>query len=92
MVELIPIVAIVMVFGIPIAAILTGHQRKMAELIHGKYQTQSDMGPLMHEIQSLRAEVQSLRNQVNEQAIVADDLRSFVQKTADVPARLDAGS
>jgi IS5 family transposase len=30
--ELIPIVAIVMVFGIPMLAIWTGHQKKMAQL------------------------------------------------------------
>jgi len=70
--ELIPLAGIVMVFGIPIAAILTHHQRKMTELIHGKHQ-QAQVNPeLMHEMASLRHQVAMLQDQVNQLAISAD--------------------
>lgn len=74
--ELIPIFVSVMIFAIPIAAILTSHQRKMAELIHGKQAEAMQMNPaVMHEIQSLRAEVARLRDQVNSQTLALEDLR-----------------
>ncbi|MBX3114995.1 MAG: hypothetical protein KF836_10560 [Fimbriimonadaceae bacterium] len=75
--ELIPIVAIMMVFGIPIAAILTTHQRKMAELIHGKQAEAQQINPaVMHELQTLRGEVSRLRDQVNSQTLALEDLRT----------------
>lgn len=71
------ILAIMMVFGIPIAAILTHHQRKMAELIHGKQAEAMQVNPaIMHEVQSLRAEVARLRDQVNSQTLAIEDLRT----------------
>ncbi|QYK53829.1 MAG: hypothetical protein KF824_02790 [Fimbriimonadaceae bacterium] len=87
--ELIPIVAIMMVFGIPIAAILTHHQRKMAELIHGKQAEAQQMNPaIMHEIQSLRGEVARLRDQVNSQTLELEDLRSPHIAAQDMSQRL----
>ena len=47
---MIPLAAVMLIFGIPIIIILTNHQRKMAELIHGK-QGQSaaqDLSPIYH--------------------------------------------
>lgn len=71
--SLIPIVAILMVFGIPLVAILTHHQRKMAELIHAK---RNDVNPLvMDEVQRLRNEVAQLRTELHEATIALDDLR-----------------
>jgi hypothetical protein len=71
--EMIPIVAILMVFGIPIIAILTHHQRKMAELIHSRGQ---DLNPtVMDEVQRLRSEVQQLRRELHETTIALDDVR-----------------
>lgn len=87
--ELIPIVAIMMVFGIPIAAILTHHQRKMAELIHGKQVEAQQLNPaIMHEIQSLRGEVARLRDQVNSQTLEIEDLRSPHIAAQDMSQRL----
>lgn len=75
--ELIPIVAILMVFGIPMVAILTHHQRKMAELIHGKNQENQTTGQMLHEVHQLRQEVERLRQSVNEQRIEMDDIRDL---------------
>ena len=83
--EVIPVIC---VFSIPIIAILTAHQRKMTELIHGSQKQQADMAPLMHEIQSLRQEVSDLRQKQNEQLIALDDLRSG----GSVQERLDQTS
>ena len=68
LVLLIPIFAILMIFGIPIVALLTGHQRKMAELYHkGVPDSQ-----VVHELQALRADVAELRDRVNQQMLMID--------------------
>ena len=75
--DLVPIFAIMMVFGIPIVAILTAHQRKMAELIHGRQEQSNNLSPLVQEVQNLRQEVFELRQRVNEQQIDLDDVKSL---------------
>lgn len=71
--EFIAVVAIVMVFGIPIVAILTHHQRKMAELIHRNH---AEVNPIVvEEVNRLREEVSQLRSQLNETTIALDDAR-----------------
>jgi hypothetical protein len=54
------------IFMIPIIAILTSHQRKMAEIIHAQPQVPTA------EINALRQEVAELRQLVNQQAIALD--------------------
>ncbi len=61
--------AILMTFGIPIIAILTHHQRKMAEII--RRQPQSDP-TLWREVEALRTQVTDLRDQVNELIVKTD--------------------
>lgn len=78
-----PIVAMVMVFGIPIIAILTHHQRKMAELINGRRDPNFD-AHVLHELQSLRAEVTRLNAKVNDITLAVDDHRSLQSRTQDV--------
>lgn len=77
--ELIPLLAIALVFGIPIVAILTSHQRKMAELIHHGQGDHQSQAALMHELQSLRAEMAQLRATVHQQALDLDDLRPLAR-------------
>lgn len=62
---LIPIVALM----IPIVALLTHHQRKMAEIVHRQGATPQ----VMHEVELLRAEVAHMRNLLNEQTISLDN-------------------
>lgn len=79
---LIPIVALT----IPIVAILTAHQRKMAEIIHQNRQPSG-------EIDALRHEIRELRSLVHQQSISLDDIRSrqaigSSQPTTEIRERL----
>jgi MFS-type transporter involved in bile tolerance (Atg22 family) len=83
---MIPLAAVMLIFGIPIIIILTNHQRKMAELIHGK-QGQSaaqDLSPIYHELKNLRDSVNSLSMNV-------DSLRHEVKAQGELADRLNAG-
>lgn len=66
---MIPVVALC----IPIVAILTKHQQKMAELLHGT------QGVAAEETHRMRNEVNQLRDLVAQQTIALDDLRSSVR-------------
>ena len=63
----IPILALL----IPIIAILTAHQRKMAELYAHQAQDQSNP-----EIAALRREIQELKGLIHQQAIAMDNVAS----------------
>jgi hypothetical protein len=62
----VPIIALM----IPIVAILTRHQRSMAELIHSK----SAVAP--NELDAIRQEIRELRTILHSQTIALDDIRS----------------
>lgn len=66
--------AVMAVFGIPIVAILTAHQRKMAQIINERHQVQqAAVNPQVAvELAQLRAEVARLRDVVNQQVLAAD--------------------
>ena len=69
---LIPIVAIVVPMLIPIVAILTKHQHRMAML----YRENSSVDrATMTEIQAMREEMRQLRALVHQQTIAMDDFR-----------------
>lgn len=70
--DLIPIVAIVATFSIPVVAILTYHQRKMTELIHGRVNQQQ---AAQLESQRIESEMRELRQLVHQQTIAIDDVR-----------------
>ncbi len=71
MVNVSPIIIPILIFLIPIIAILTAHQRKMAELIHGKENSQQNP-----EVAALRHEVYELKQLIHQQAIAIDNLTS----------------
>lgn len=71
---LIPII----IFMILIIAILTAHQRKMAEIVH----SQKNAGQ-PGEIEALRREIYELKQLVHQQAIAMDN---FVSRQAMPPA------
>lgn len=56
----------IIIFMIPIVAILTKHQQKMAEILHSRPQVPNE------EILALRREVADLRQLVHQQAIALD--------------------
>ncbi|MBS1706136.1 MAG: hypothetical protein JST40_09700 [Armatimonadetes bacterium] len=66
---LIPILTVALIFGIPIIAILTAHQRKMAELMHGN---PANNNHLIGEVQALRHEVQQLKEMLHTQMLAND--------------------
>ena len=76
---LIPIVAIVCTFSIPVVAILVHHQRRMAELIHQNHVKANQPNA---EVAALRQEVAQLRQLMHEQAIALDDIRSQTRALA----------
>lgn len=71
--EMAMVVMAMLFFGIPIIAILTHHQRKMAEIIHSRH---AEISPVvMDEVQRLRDEVSKLRTELYETTIALDDVR-----------------
>jgi len=66
----IPIVAIVLVFGIPIVAILSAHQRRMAELMHQRGNNTD--AELTREVLAMRREITELRDRVNALTVASD--------------------
>jgi hypothetical protein len=81
--DLVPIVALLLVFGIPIIAILTAHQQKMAKLIHGQ-RPQIDPA-VIEEIRSLRTEVSQLQDRVNTMMLDQDTARKLAASPPPVP-------
>jgi hypothetical protein len=72
----IAIPAILMMFGIPIVAILTSHQRKMAEIM--RQQPQAD-NRLQQQLDSIQLQLNDLRGMVQDHIIRTD------QPVASVP-------
>ena len=70
--DVMPFIIPIVVFMIPIVAILTHHQRKMAELLHGS-RAQALPNP---EIDAMRREIAELKQLVHQQAIALDSART----------------
>lgn len=67
----IPIFAILVVFGIPIIAILTAHQRRMTELIHRNQPQQVD--PMVQQqLATMQAQIADMRSMMQEHIINND--------------------
>lgn len=81
--DVFPIIALLIpitIFMIPIVAILTHHQRKMAEMMrHQQPHGQSN------EISEIRREMQELKQIVAQQAIQMDDFLTSQRKLTAVP-------
>ena len=73
--EMVVVVMAMLFFGVPIIAILTHHQRKMAELIHKNHQPEM-LPAVAEEINRLRSELQHMRTELNSTRIELDDLRT----------------
>lgn len=76
----------VLVFMIPIIAILTAHQRKMAELMHRPQQNpQADQ---------LSNEIQQMRQILTQQTIALDNLATELrnQRQSDISERISESS
>ena len=63
--------AVALSLGIPIVAILTSHQQKMAKLFQ---ENQRAMNAVSPETQSIRDDIRELKSLVHQQAIAIDNL------------------
>jgi len=77
--DIIPLVLGAIFFMIPIVAILTSHQQKMAKIMRQNADTSSNA-----QIEQMRVEMEALRQLVMQQTIAIDNLSS--QQRAHVPA------
>jgi len=77
--DIAPIVACLGVFMIPIVAILTAHQRKMALIFHGNRENQVNK---QEQSDSVSAEVRELRQIVYQQSIAIDTISSKLDRLA----------
>jgi hypothetical protein len=75
--DLAPLIGMVTVMAVPIIAILTSHQRKMAMLIHGAHREQQQ-GSANND--ALVNEIRELKQVVYQQAIALDSLRTEVRQ------------
>lgn len=77
-----------LLFMIPIAAILTHHQRKMAEIV--RKERGGDVAPaLLEEIKQLRSEVLSMRTELNANTIAIDNVSSNPLSSSSDTQRLE---
>jgi methyl-accepting chemotaxis protein len=70
-----PVIAAIGIMLIPIVAILTAHQRKMAQIIHGSQQNRQ-IDP------NVSAEVNELKQLVYQQSIAIDQLSTKLDKVS----------
>lgn len=75
--ELPPLIACLGIMLIPIVAILTSHQRKMAEIIHGRQQQQLGHDPLAAQrMSAIEHELAEVKELLKSQTIALDNLAS----------------
>lgn len=70
------IVGLLIVFSVPIVAMVLHHQRRMAEILHRK----SDSQVQDDRIASMQAQIDELRAVVNQAVIRLDDEREFERR------------
>jgi hypothetical protein len=78
------VVVPVCLLAIPVIAILTSHQRKMAQLIYTRHVDGSDK--LQERVAHLELEVQEVKDRLNASAIENDRLRSALARDTHVDA------
>jgi cell division protein FtsB len=80
--DVVKVLAVLLIFGIPIIAILTEHQRKMAQLIHKNSRRDETQNA---ELARLQEEVRELRERVNQLVIAQDDRSSLHTTPPQIP-------
>lgn len=77
--DIAPVIGMITVMAVPIVAILTSHQRKMAMLIHGAHREQQQAAS---NNDALVNEIRELKQVVYQQAIALDSLRNEVRQNS----------
>jgi len=85
--EMAGLIVPVVIFMIPIIAILTSHQRKMAELMRPSGQPVD--ARVVYEIEALRREVTELKTLLHQQAIAIDNIAPRLAPPTDVASRFE---
>ncbi|MBL8060946.1 MAG: hypothetical protein JNK63_09560 [Chthonomonas sp.] len=83
---LIPLFSVLLIFGIPIVAIVTSHRQKMKEM---ELRARNSQPPLA--VEHLQNELLALRERVNEQALDVEKLKDLVRLGALGAPRVIAG-
>lgn len=81
------LIALGLVVGLPLTAILTSHQRKMAEMLHRQRQEQGLTPDSSRRVQQLEAEVFELKQSLQSHIIATDRLLSSQQDFQPTPNR-----
>lgn len=81
--EIVPVVGMVLIFGLPIIAVLTSHQRKMTELMRGGNQN-VDIG-VQRQLEVMQAQINDLRGMIQEHIIKTDQTSSLTQTPPPAP-------
>ncbi len=74
----------ILIFLIPIIAILTSHQQKMASMIHGRQVESTDN----NRTQALEDEVRRLQATVNSLTLTVESLRDDLKVTQELSSRV----
>lgn len=82
---LIPIVAILAVFGMPMIGMLLRHQQKMAELMHAN----AGLDPRLN---ALSADLAALKDLVHQQTIAIDRLAALPPRSDTVEQRISGSN
>ena len=83
--DLTGVLAITLSLGIPIVAILTSHQRKMAQLFQENHRAAQTISPETH---ALREELRELKSLVHQQSIAIDNLSRPLPKHDEIQQRV----
>ena len=78
----------ILVFGIPIIAILTAHQRKMAELIHGQNRGNQADPMVQRQLDMMQSQIGELRGMMQE-LIITSDGPALQTQVPPIPASLE---
>lgn len=88
------VLILMIIFSVPVIAMLLGHQQKMAKLMRedrDAANTNNQTPVLHHALQSLTARLDSIEQKLDAQSIAIDDLQSNQRPTADMHQRLGQG-
>lgn len=97
--DIIPVIAVVFFFMIPIVAIMAWHQQRMAMLVRNNApeQLQGQTPPLpnhsmtSNDVMAIRHEIQQLKDVVNSLAINVDNMNDRITRQNELSDRMKVG-
>ncbi len=87
--DVLPFAIPIIIFMIPIIAILTRHQQRMAELMHQRQPVDDNVS---HQLMAMQVELRHLRELTTQNTLALDDVRSKFdrqqERESGIPERL----